>query len=173
MQPEPEQKQTKDSQSNLFQGNIATSCEEGTDMTKSVTAITATHAKIIFPVTEAVNSHYTRQAYKTSFKRFQRLINIHDLQVSTDLGPKVMEQTLSSSQQDVKVRLDVIGRVAGSLRADCCEGEERAILTADDAQLSRDGELRTGPDVVRTATCAHFRRTWLNDEASGNSCVSK
>ena len=36
---------------------------------------------VIYPVTEGINSPYTRQAYKTSFNRFQRVINIHDLQV--------------------------------------------------------------------------------------------
>lgn len=47
---------------------------------------------VIYPVTEACNSSYTRQVYKTSFNRFMKVINIHDLQVLRDLGPKVMEQ---------------------------------------------------------------------------------
>ncbi|MGH9974329.1 MAG: hypothetical protein ACRD8Z_00620 [Nitrososphaeraceae archaeon] len=47
---------------------------------------------VIYPVTEDCNSDYIRQACKTSFNRFMKVINIHDLQVLHDLGPKIMEQ---------------------------------------------------------------------------------
>jgi hypothetical protein len=48
----------------------------------------------IYPVTEGLNSKYTKQAYKTSFNRFLDVINIHDSQVLQDLGSKVMKQMI-------------------------------------------------------------------------------
>jgi hypothetical protein len=53
-----------------------------------------TYHNDIYPVTEGqiYISKYTKQAYKTSFNRFLKHINIQDLQTLVDLGPKVMEQ---------------------------------------------------------------------------------
>jgi hypothetical protein len=48
-----------------------------------------TYRNDIYPVTEGLNSKYTKQAYMTSFNRFLKHINIQDLQTLVDLGPKV------------------------------------------------------------------------------------
>jgi hypothetical protein len=50
-----------------------------------------TYHNDIYPVTEGLNSKYIKQAYKTSFNRFLKHINIQDLQTLVDLGPKVMQ----------------------------------------------------------------------------------
>jgi site-specific recombinase XerD len=48
----------------------------------------------IYPVTEGVQSVYSKKCYNNSFNRFLRHIKIQDLQVLLDLGPKVLEQII-------------------------------------------------------------------------------
>jgi hypothetical protein len=48
----------------------------------------------IYPVTEGVQSIYSKKYYKNSFNRFLRHIKIQDLQVLLDLVPKVLEQMM-------------------------------------------------------------------------------
>lgn len=76
----------------------------------------AVAAADIYPVTEGPNSKYTRQAYKTSFNRFLKHINIFDLQALVDLGPKVMEQMII--KYIIHVR-DVKKLSSGSIKAEC------------------------------------------------------
>lgn len=71
---------------------------------------------VIYPVTEGINSSYTRQAYKTSFNRFQSVIKIHDLQVLRDLGPKVMEQMIIKYVINAR---DVKKLSRASIQAEC------------------------------------------------------
>jgi site-specific recombinase XerD len=71
---------------------------------------------VIYPVTERINSSYTRQAYKTSFNRFQSVIKIHDLQVLRDLGPKVMEQMIIKYVINAR---DVKKLSRASIQAEC------------------------------------------------------
>jgi hypothetical protein len=80
--------------------NVKESADDGSSAPKENNVTTAAYDisngvvdfnDVIYPVTEGCNSNYTRQAYRTSFNRFMKVINIHDLQVLRDLGPKVME----------------------------------------------------------------------------------
>lgn len=48
----------------------------------------------IYPVTEGINSDYTKKVYKDSFNRFLRYVKVHDLRVLIDFGSKVLEQII-------------------------------------------------------------------------------
>ena len=48
----------------------------------------------IYPVTEGVRSSLTRDKYRRDFNHFLDFIQIHDLQVLIDLGPKVIQEMI-------------------------------------------------------------------------------
>jgi site-specific recombinase XerC len=49
---------------------------------------------VIYPVTEGARSPQTRDKYRRNFNRFLDYIQIHDLQVLIDLGPKVIQEMI-------------------------------------------------------------------------------
>jgi integrase len=72
----------------------------------------------IYPLTEGVQSEYTKQTYEDSFNRFLRHIKVHDLQVLIDLGPKVLEQMIIKYVIHVRdIKKPSLSR--GSIQAEC------------------------------------------------------
>ena len=56
--------------------------------------IMMTQSTTIYPVTEGVHSSLTRDKYRRDFNHFLDFIQIHDLQVLIDLGPKVIQEMI-------------------------------------------------------------------------------
>ena len=72
----------------------------------------------IYPVTEGVQSEYTKQVYEDSFNRFLRHIKVHHLQVLKDFGPKILEQMIIKYVIRVRdFKNPPLSR--GSIQADC------------------------------------------------------